>query len=370
MNVDLDVPAQAHVEAFLSQSPIERNDDGRHIPPFSEPTASGQAGTDWSTSFVLEPATTYHLLVRASDAQGQSAVAGTFTTNEAMGPDVLATPSPCLDGCLEDIRLEASDDGRSLSISIGSTVDVDVDLEWAQGPVIQTDDGPLLANPWTEAMSVDAGSRTTTTMNALTPHSTYSFIVVATDSFGSSDRWIATVATPSPLITAGIERVHISGDGDDGSWNRGEIGFDFGMRGDYWGRRGDEKLSSNSTVGLNRHALSQLRVDAFGRYPWIAVVASEFDGVGLCFLDADPGPDWIANVTVSHCSGSASLKYSQAYVPTMTLTEIEQLATCETYDIEWATTDRYRCAWASTSPNSSDQVSFEFLVWFDLEPYG
>lgn len=366
LSVDLDAPAE--VEAFLSQSPIEQNDDGRHIPPFSQPTASGQAGSNWGTSFALEPATTYHLLVRARDAQGLSAVAGTFTTNEAIGPDVLTTPSPCLDGCLEDIRVEAADDGRSLSISIGSTVDVDIDLEWAQDTFVQTDNGPLLPNPWKEAMSVDAGSRTTTTMNTLTPHRTYSFIVVATDSFGSSDRWIATVATPSPVIIGGIDRVHISGDGDPGSINRGEISFSFGQEGRHWGYREREKLSSNSTVGLGRDSGAALEVDSSGRYPWIAVVASERDGVqfGTCFIAANPQGNWIPD-TITECRG-ARFMHSMARVPSMTLTEIEQLPTCETFDINHTGADR--CTLIETLPNSDQQVSFEAVIWFDLNPLG
>lgn len=373
--VDLDVSGQPDVEAFLSQAPIERNADGQLIPPFSEPTASGQAGSEWApgvshweTSFALEPATTYHLLVRARDAQGQSAVAGTFTTAEAIGPDVLATPSPCLDGCLDAIRVEAADDGRSLSIDIGATVDADVEVAWASGSVVQTDDGPLIPNAHTETMSIGAGGRTTTTMNALEPNTAYSFIITATDSFGSSDRWVATVATTSPKITVGIDRIHVSGDGDDGRWNRGEISFSYGSRDGHWGFIEEDKISSNTTLRLDNDAAHTVSADAAGDYPWIALIAGERDGYSLrqCFVEADPNPDgdWRPDSAFSYCN-NARTTYSQIATPLMTMAEIEQLSDCAALDIDWAPADR--CMLVETAPNSSEQVSFEFVVWFDLD---
>ncbi len=373
--VVLDVANQSEVEAFLSLAPIGRNVDGRSIPPFSEPTASGQASADWApgvshweTSFALEPATTYHLLVRARDAQGQSAVAGTFTTADAMGPDVLATPSPCLDGCLADIRVGASDDGRSLSITVDSTVDAEVDFHWEQGPLIDGDDGPTLDDPSTRSAVLEAGTPTKLELFELTPFRPYSFIVIATDSFGSSDRWAGTVSTRSPVIIAGIDRVHISGDGDPGSSDRGEIGFSFGETSDRWGYREQEKLSSNSTVGLGRDSSGAIEVDLFGRYPWIAVVASEQDGtqIGKCFVAADPVGSWLPE-TIRECQGARFMR-SMARVPSMTLTEIEQLPTCETFNVEHPGADR--CTLVETAPNSGQQVSFEAVIWFDLDPLG
>ena len=374
LTVVLDVANQSEVEAFLSRAPIERNSDGRSIPPFSEPTASGQASADWApgvshweTSFALEPATTYHLLVRARDAQGQSAVAGTFTTAEAIGPDTLATPSPCLDGCLEDIQVESSDDGRSLSIAVGATVDAEMEVQWARGSVVQTSDGPELDDPFTKTVSLDADNRLTTTIGALTPNSVYSFLVIATDGFGSSDRWVATVATPSPKIYAGIDRVHISGDGDDGSLNDGEISFGFGTGDMLWGYADEEKLSSDSIVRLGRDAGGALEADASGKYPWITVVAGERDGTSLrdCFVEATEGSDWRRDDTISWCNNARTM-LSQTHVPSMTLAEIEQLPTCASFDIVNTAADR--CAWVHTSPNSSEQVSFDFIAWFDLDP--
>ena len=373
--VVLDIADPVEVEAFLSQAPIERNADGRSIPPFSEPTASGKASADWApgvshweTSFALEPATTYHLLVQAQDAQGQSAVAGTFTTADAMGPDTLASPSPCLDGCLQDIRVGASDDGRSLSISVDSKVDADVDFQWEQGPLVQGDDGPTLNDPSERSAVLEAGTPTTLELFGLTPTRSYSFVVIATDSFGSSDRWAGTVSTRSPVIIAGIDRAHISGDGDPGSSNRGEISFSFGDEVSHWGYRDREKLSSNSTVGLGRDSASAIEVDPFGRYPWIAVVASEKDGTqrGTCFVSANPTGGWMPE-TITECRG-ARFMHSMARVPSMTLTEIEQLPTCETFDINHTGADR--CTLIETMPNSDQQVSFEAIIWFDLDPLG
>ncbi len=66
--------------------------------------------------------------------------------------------------------------------------------------------------------------------------------------------------------------------------------------------------------------------------------------------------------TKTHC-GNAETRWSGAYAPPMTLAEITQLPSCELWDISWAD----HCAWVSTVPNSSDQVSFEFVIAYSVD---
>lgn len=367
LRVELENPAD--VEAFLSFSPIVRTDDGGHLPPSSVPTASGSAGFAWTTSFDLEPATVYHLLVRASDEQGMSSVAGTFTTAEAMGPATLAAPSACADGCLEFVSTEFADDGTELAISVRVEVDTTIEFAWSTDQFVQGANGPTLTDPSTQAIDAVAGSITTLRLGDRTPNTAYSVMATATDGLGGTDRIVGRVATPSPTITAGISRVHISGDGDDGRTNRGEIRFSFGTIGgdnNPWGYRGEEKLSSNTTIRLGRSAGGALQADGSGHYPSVQVFAGERDGSSLldCFVSAEPGNDWRPDDTVTWCNRERTT-WSNTYVPSMTLAEIEQLPTCEPFGVEHPDADR--CAWVHTNPNSSDQVSFDMVVWFDID---
>jgi hypothetical protein len=60
--------------------------------------------------------------------------------------------------------------------------------------------------------------------------------------------------------------------------------------------------------------------------------------------------------------GTASVKCSQTYAPSVTFAEIEQFPSCLGFGIDHAGAGR--CAWVRTNPNSSDQV------WFDCDPLG
>ena len=367
LRVELENPA--HVEAFLSLAPIVRTDGGGHIPPSSVPTASGSAGFAWITSFDLEPATVYHLLVRAIDEHGMSSVAGTFTTAEAMGPAALTNPSACADGCLEFVSTEFADDGTELAIAVRVAVDTTIEFAWSTDQFVQGADGPTLTDPSARSIEAVAGSITTLRLSDLTPNTAYSIMATATDGMGGTDRIVGRVATPSPTITAGISRVHISGDGDDGRLNRGEIRFSFGTigaDGEHWGYRDEDKLASNTTIRLGRSAGGALQADGSGHYPSIQVFAGERDGhsVMTCFIAANPEGDWRPDATVTWCN-NARTTWSSTYVPSMTLAEIEQLPTCEPFDVEHPGADR--CAWVHTNPNSSDQVSFDMVVWFDID---
>ena len=63
--------------------------------------------------------------------------------------------------------------------------------------------------------------------------------------------------------------------------------------------------------------------------------------------------------------GDARTIWSSTYAPSLTLAEIEQLDTCAPFGVERSGADR--CMWVHTPPNSSNQVSFDMVVWFDLD---
>lgn len=365
LRVELENPAA--VEAYLSLAPIVRTEDGGHLPPFSAPTASGSVGPTWTTSFDLEPATEYHLLVRANDGQGTSSVAGTFTTSAAVGPDDLALPRPCENGCVDGLSVEASDDGTEVAIGLVAATDVIVEYAWSTEQFEQGANGPALVDASTRTAEVAAGGTTTLRLSGLTPATAYSVVVTASDDLGGIDLWVARIATPSPTILAGVDRVHIDGDGDDGNRNRGEIRFEFGAGETYWGWRNEEKLSSNTTLRLGRSAGGALTADGNGEYPYIMVFAGERDGTSLsdCFIQGDPTGDWHPESTITWCKNARTM-WSAVWTPSMSLAEIQQLPTCADRGVTNPGADR--CAVIETLPNSSDQVSFEAVVWFDLDP--
>ncbi|MEL6892578.1 MAG: hypothetical protein AAFP84_13335 [Actinomycetota bacterium] len=366
LRVELD--SAATVRAYVSGAPIETNADGRHVPPSSEPTAIGTAGFRWSTVFDLEPSTTYHLLVTATDEQGTSSVAGSFTTAELLGPDALTVPVPCADGCLTWVDHTTDTDGTGLSFSVEVDVDASLELAWSTEQFIQTDDGPMLEDPRVHTVDAIAGSTTTMTISGLTPNTAHFVQVTATDAGGGTDRMVAAIATPSPTILVGIDRIVVRGDGDDGRHDRGEIGFLWGSVGDEeqtrgWGSRGEATIPSNSTIRTSHSTNTFVSADAAGDYPAIVVYAGERDGsnVGTCFVGADG--DWRPNGTVQWC-GDERITWSNTWTPRMTLAEIQSLPACTAFEVEHVEADR--CIRVQTAPNSSDQVSLDVVIWFGL----
>ena len=372
--LDVSLESDADVEAYLSLAPIQRNADGHYIRPTSVPTASTHfAAEAWNTTFDLEPGTEYHLLVRANDEQGTSAVAGSFTTAPAFGPDELIAPMPCADGCLEWVSTDThpgalvGEGGTELSVTVAVDTDATLEFAWTTDPFVQTDDGPTLLDPIVDVRAATPDSNHTLHLTDLTPNTAYSVMITATDPIGGVDRMVGTIATPSPIISAAIERVHISGDGDDGNLNRGEIRFRYGAVGNeeqtvQWSAVPEQKIASNTVVDLNRPG-GVLRADGSGLYPTVVLYAGERDGeqIQVCFIGIDD--DWRPADSVTFC-GRERTTWSNTYVPQLTFAEIEALPACGELGVTSVLGDR--CMWVHTPPNGSDAVSFDMVVSFEL----
>ena len=362
--VNLESPAT--VDAYLSLAPIERTDDGAYVRPFSEPTVSKTVGFNFQTSFNLEPATEYHLLVRAADEQGTSQVAGSFTTAEAMGPDQLATPSPCADGCLDDVTFDADRDGTRFTVGFASTASATVDLEWSTEQFGFDDTGrPTLTDSTSTSVDVPADATATWSLGGLAPDTAYSVIVTATDDLGGVDRWTARVATPPPPVFASIHFLHIDGDGDNGSRNRGEIEFSYGTWGSHWGNRSESKIGSNSNVLLEGDAAGHIYPDSSGNYDGVIIFAGERDGreAFACFVgSSETEPQWGPGAMFTDC-GTARTTWSAAFTPQMSYADLQALPGCGDLAVAYLSD---RCLTIETSPNGSDEVSFNAVVAYDI----
>ena len=94
--------------------------------------------------------------------------------------------------------------------------------------------------------------------------------------------------------------------------------------------------------------------------------AGERDGssVGTCFVGKDEDAGWWPDRQVVRCRNTYTT-WSAAHVPAMTLPEIEQLPTCDGLGVDRPGADR--CVRVSTSHRNPQQVSFDMVVWFDLD---
>ncbi len=365
--VELSDPAD--VEAYLSLAPIVRTESGGHLPPSSQPTATDSVLSIWTTSFDLEPETEYHLLVRAIDEQGTSSVAGSFVTPATIGPDDLALPKPCENGCVDGISVEPGDDGTELAVRLTAHAAATVEYAWSTEQFQHGPDGPYLDDASTRTIEVEAGHVSTLRLLELTPHTAYSVLVRATDSLGGVDTWFARVATPSPPILAGIDRIHVDGDGDDGSRNPGEISFLFGTHDEYWGYRAEAKIASNDTIRPGQSAAGVLIANGHGRYGNVMIFASERDGTSVrkCFVGIPDDDDWQPQETISYCNNARSMR-SSVLTASLTLAEIQTFPACAELGVTNTAADH--CLRLETLPNSPEQVSFDAVVWFDIDSLG
>jgi hypothetical protein len=284
LDVRTNVPAQLWVWVS-TEAPLDVG-----FPLFMGVPPAGQSlvfRTAWTTGIGgLEADTTYHIVVRAIDGNGnRSYRQGTFHTATPVEQpgDLLdvGEGAACWVQCITEAVVTPDSLSADLHVEthtsaiLDAYVSVDAPSEGPGG--IPTFPG-LSANATTDGLDVTSWDATLT---GLLPDTTYHVVVRATDLHGGRSYRAGTFRTdPGDQYLVRIEQIRIVGDGDDGGSNRGELSFRWGTDTITLGGRGEQKIASESTVHLDDHN-GVVAVDDGGDLPELVVAAAERDADGL-----------------------------------------------------------------------------------------
>jgi hypothetical protein len=214
----------------------------------------------WST--VLSPlvaATDYHIVVRATDADGGvSNRVGTFrTTTPAVDPDLgVASPdgdSGCSAQCITKAWLTPDPSSFDMDLEVTSHTLARYEAYVSTDPPGEDPEGnPVFPGAAPTTTNFAYEQEWTTTLGPLEPATTYHVIVKATDGMFRSSYQVGSFETRAGanqlLVT--FHRVRVHHDGDKGA-NRGELRFAFAVDATHVRTTGEEKISSGSTVNVS-----------------------------------------------------------------------------------------------------------------------
>ena len=338
-NVNLEVRTNtpAALAVWVSTSaPLVIN----NVPMFPGVGAMATSGgmiTSWTIGLSpLSPATHYHIIVRATDANGsRSYRSGEFTTTtpvEQPGDLLdLGNGPGCFVQCITTALVSPEGDATALHVETHTSAILDVYVSETapqEGPGGIPTFGGVAPIATTDGLDVESWD---VILPGLRPDTAYHIIVRASDLFGGRSYRAGTFHTaPGPQYIVRFEQIHVQGDGDDGGWNRGELSFRWGF-GDYtMGGRSEEKISSNTTIHLGSENTGFIVEDDGGDLPELYLSGAERDPDGLSeFCTAGTG---VAHEP--HYIASCDVKINVAASGSVSFDSLDSRARCSIYGID------------------------------------
>jgi hypothetical protein len=367
LEVNTNTPAS--IAVYVSQNAPVDDGSGNPVFPGTDPIAfSNQLQTEWTTVLApLEPATDYHIIVKATDAeQGRSYRAGTFrTTTPIEGPDGLAGAEGggCSVQCITKAWVTPGAPGFDSSLEVDThtpaTIEVFVS---ADAPSLDGDENPSF--PGVAAIATSDGPTTDwdTTLPGLDMGATYHIIVRATDEDGNRSYRAGSFATSdAPKVVVTFHYLKVTHDGDSSWKNRGELRFGMEVDDVFVARTGEDKMHSGTTVhfddGDGVPGISYL-AEAGEFLPVARMDASERDWDGLsefCSLG-----DGVPNEAGS--DGSCDLKWNVADSGSIPTSSLGSLTDCSELGVDSETGNH--CVKIETTSHGDDYPSFWAIVSF------
>ena len=333
-NVDLHVETNtpALIEVWVSDDEPDLDD---------APTASsGELATDWSTLLSpLEPATSYQIVVRATDEHDHSATQSSsfMTTTPVDLPDEVVSPGPepgCAHQCITTATVTPQAGSTEMALHVETHTPASLAAFVSPDPIDITnlDDTPAVAQTGDELVqSWD------TVLSGLAGETTYHIVVTAIDGNDHTALREGTFDTEeAPNILVTFHEIHVERDGDDSDINRGELSFRWGLHELVVGSRGEDKLDDGATVTLdNAHNKHVIQGVGTGFLPPLYVNALERDADGwteFCSAGDDIKTD-------SGRQDDCDLKWNVASSGLITVESLDNLYRCTEFGLPEAYAD-------------------------------
>lgn len=232
------------------------------FPGVTSPIAAHDGLVDgWTTTLSgLEPATTYNIIVRATDENGKQAHrVGSFTTVTPVPAGVGFAPNEDVGGCavqcIDGAALTPIDGTSDVSIDVSTVVPAAIDVFVGTSAPGARPDGSPTFGPDVEPIASTGGALATAfvaDLTGLAGGTEHHIVVEAVDADGRRSYRVGSFHTEQHLSTVvvGFHRIHVDFDGDKGV-NRGELRFRLGVGGQMVAELGERKVSSGTSIGLS-----------------------------------------------------------------------------------------------------------------------
>lgn len=364
-NLKLDM--KTHTPATIKVWWAEQPPNVLALPKATSPKNS----TEWTTSLTpLKAATKYHLVVKATDANGKTSTASTtFTTiTPYENPAGLANPggpAGCALQCITKAVLSGGADFSSKKLDVVSNTPARFVAQASAKAPAYKNGVPSLSEVESTSSTAEYAKTWTTTLPGLRGGTKYHIVVRAIDEKGNSAYQVGTFTTPEDPghdVLYTFLRVEVTHDGDSSWKNRGELSFRWGVGDTTVGSLGEDKMSDPATVSIPRGRSLYLAKGVKGTLPTVYVSASERDADGLI--------EFCANGTgVPHEAGSngdCDAKWNVAKTPNLTVDSVGSLAPCTSFGLSPEVWAGKRCTMIETASHGDDYARFRALVAIEV----
>ena len=369
LDVETNTPATLSVHLF-NQPPMFI--DGQPSAAGATPSATSDTlTTSWTTGLdTLQPDTTYHLVIEATDAEQRShRVVHSFTTLAPQASSFTGNDAEpgCAAGCVTAAQLMATDSFDTVGLHVETHTPAKVVAQVGTG--VTWDNGwPIVSGAITDATFNDFVTSWDATFVSLAPETDYIVVVRATDDNGKTDFRVGeftTAAAPPIDVRVRFEKVLVRWDADSSPINRGELRFAWGIDDLRVGTRGESKHIGGDQITLESDTDGWLVSFTDDEAHLFTLAGGERDPKGVGFVcEAFKSPPGISRWRVQDHHDCDNVKWNTAPM-SMTADDIDKLPWCSEYGIDGAAGNR-KCHDVD-SPNFGDDVPrFAAIVSFDV----
>ncbi len=336
------------------------------------PMASSAPGTThWTTVLKpLQPATQYHLLLKATDGNGKTdSRSTTFTTVTPLdNPDDLAPVDPkCLAQCISKAVVSPGGDFSVRHLEVASKTPARFQVRVSTESPTDHDGHPGFDHADVIALSgLEYHQQWSTDLQPLAGDTTYHIIVQATDTDGHTAYQVGSFHTaPEPThdVVITFHKVTVTYDGDSSWHNRGELSFAWGVGDTTIGTRAESKMSDGDSFGFDPwksvYAATGLHDDDF--LPTVYVSGSERDPDGkseFCAMGTGVAHDWGHNDT-------CDAKWNVASSGIVSVASIDSLTRCSEFGLDGPAGDE-GCVLLETVDHGDDYARFQVVVSYHV----
>ncbi len=286
VSLEMNTRVPAKMRVFVSTSAPTQSDGHPVFAGVTPIAINNTFATSWTALLEpLEPATKYHIIVKATDENGNSQwETSSFTTRTpAQGPSSLAGPG-CELQCIIKALFTPTDDATVTNLEVATTVPASIEAFVSDAPFAYAENGvtPIVGGSPIATNGEAKDKNWTTTISDLDPATKYYVIIRATDGNGEVsllDGSFTTAAASTHDVWITMERVTINHDGDPSWGNRGEIELGWGVGEDRVATIGEQKLSDGDVETFDPFARNYVlqNVAADTVLPLVRVWAIERD---------------------------------------------------------------------------------------------
>ncbi|MEQ1788707.1 MAG: hypothetical protein ABL966_16770, partial [Acidimicrobiales bacterium] len=369
VGLDVATTVPARIRVYLSTQAPGEDQDGNPVFPGVPAKATSPVGVQaWTASLAnLQASTKYFIIVKATDADGETAYrSGSFRTitpyeapSGGLAPQDLEPG--CANFCITKAVVTPGEGLDPSHLSVRSHTPARFQLFIGEQAPVYAGGVPSFSPTHMARNNGDAYAKAwELDIEGLEPGTTFYGIVRATDANGKRHYAVGSFTTDRVDVLITIHRVHVSHDGDDGKYNRGELRFAWGVGDDTVGIRDEEKLHTGSNVGFGNHTSYTVH-NAGDPIPTVYVSAGERDADGLAeFCTMGIGAHQEA-----FYSASCDTKWNVAASEPLRVDQIADLDDCSSLGIEGEWGDE-PCALLVSEDHGDDYPKFWAVVSYTV----